>query len=288
MLGINEISVLFSEVLLSAYPLLIKLSDASVYLQTGLRLATFSILAAVILIVTGGDLSTILTGETAIVGLLNLLHIGSSYIGFDKLSGGNAMALFYTYPIWNILGAATILGESVAISAIPWIGLACFGAIALAKPTGDKWALTGVIGALLAALTETGIYLWFKWKGDDDKAGKGKGKGPWREMLQMYGGSGLFWLIASIVLLASGIITPNLFTSSNIGNIVLFNSLIGFIGYAVRFYLIPKISTVLFSALSFFGVFSAYAFSWLFANETPTITQIIGAFAIVVANMALI
>ena len=69
---------------------------------------------------------------------------------------------------------------------------------------------------------------------------------------------------------------------------VLFNSLIGFAGYALRFYLIPNVSTIVFSTLSFFGVLSAYLFGWAFSNEIPTLAQGLGAAAIIAANTVLL
>ena len=171
MIGIQEALVLFSEIVLSGYPLLIKLVDASVFFQVGLRMAVFTGMAALAALTTGIALPTIgslLTGETAAVGILNLLHVTGSYVGFEQLAGGNAMALFYTYPVMNILGAAWVLGEHIPFSSLPWIGVALAGTIALSAPTVSNWTAVGVIGALLAALTETGIYLWFKKEGDQD------------------------------------------------------------------------------------------------------------------------
>jgi drug/metabolite transporter (DMT)-like permease len=77
-------------------------------------------------------------------------------------------------------------------------------------------------------------------------------------------------------------------SGGNLANMILFNSLIGFVGYALRFYLIPNVSTVVFSTLSFFGVLSAYLFGWLFSNETPTLIQGLGAAAIIAANTVLL
>jgi len=69
---------------------------------------------------------------------------------------------------------------------------------------------------------------------------------------------------------------------------IAFNSIVGFVGYALRFYLIPNVSTVVFSTLSFFGVISAYLFGWVFSNETPTLLQGLGATAIILANTVLL
>lgn len=286
MFGIHEIMVLLSEIVLSAYPLLIKLVKTSVIFQVGLRMFVFTGLAALAAILTGVPVlpATLLTAESASTGLLNLLHVGASYVGFEQLAGGNAMALFYTYPVWNLIGAAAVFGESIPLSSLPWILVALGGAVALAQPTAQNWTLLGVVAALVAALTETGIYLWFKSHKD------GESDQPWTKMVQMYGSSGVFWLIGILIALLVGFVGTDIFKISRAGlsGVLLFNGLVGFLGYALRFYLIPKVSTIVFSALSFFGVISAYGLGWLVTNEVPTALQAAGAAAIIAANAVLV
>jgi drug/metabolite transporter (DMT)-like permease len=284
---INEVLLLISEVVLSAYPLLIKLVDATVLFQVGLRMFVFAGLGAAFAFLTGSPIvpvSGVISLETTATGLLNLLHVGSSYIGFEQLAAGNAMALFYTYPVFNIVGAALAFGEQIPIRSLPWIGVALAGTIALAQPTRTNWTLVGVIAALLAALTETGIYLWFKSHKNDESSQ------PWTKMTQMYGGSGVLWLLGVVAALLLGLVNKSVFKvgSGALGSIMLFNSLVGFVGYALRFYLIPKVSTVVFSSLSFFGIISAYLLSWVFTAEVPSWTQAAGAAAIIAANIALV
>jgi drug/metabolite transporter (DMT)-like permease len=289
---IYEALLILAETVLSAYPLLIKLVDATVYFQTGLRMIVYTVLAVIAAQASGAPIlaSTFFSAETIATGIMNLLHVGASYTAFEQLAGGNAMALFYTYPVWNILGAAVLLKESVSLTSLPWIGLAVAGAILLAQPTTSNWTALGVVAALLAALTETGIYLWFRSHGEaDQKEGVDKDQ-PWTKMIQMYGSSGIFWIVGTIVLSALGILAKNTFNISGVGlgSIVLFNSLIGFVGYGLRFYLIPKVSTVTFSALSFVGIIAAYLLSWIFAGEVPSLAQSLGAAAIIVANTVLV
>jgi drug/metabolite transporter (DMT)-like permease len=208
----------------------------------------------------------------------------ASYTAFDQLAAGNAMALFYTYPVWNILGSAAVFGEQIQLSSLPWIGLALIGTILLSKPTVTNWTLIGILAALVAALTETGIYLWFKSHGDGETAQ------PFTKMAQMYGSSGVLWAVGVVAMLALGYLGKGAFSISagGLGSILTYNAIVGFLGYALRFYLIPKVSTVTFSALSFFGVIAAYVFSWGFTGEMPTITQGLGAAAIVIANTVLL
>lgn len=278
--------VIVSEVLLSAYPLLIKLVDTTVFFQTGLRMMLYTVLAFLAAKGTGTSLGglELFTAETVGSGLLNLVHVLSSYAAFSSLSAGNAMALFYTYPIWNLVGSWILHGEKIAMEAVPWLGLAIAGTIALVQPTATNWTLLGVAAALTAALTETGIYLWFK--GD----GKQPDTAPWPKMVQMYGSSSLAWITAAVVLGIVGYLGLNTYSvsSGGLAAILLFNTLVGFVGYALRFYMIPKVSTIVFSSLSFVGVVSAYLFGWVGAGEVPTLLQMGGAAAIIVANTVLL
>ena len=250
-------------------------------------MAIYSVLAGTAGVLTGASvpIANLWSVEGIATGLLNLFHVGSSYTAFEQLPAGNAMALFYMYPVFNILGAAAVFGESVHYTALPWIALAFFGTLLLAQPTPTNWTLIGVICALVAAATETCIYLWFRSKSKDDKSDTQ----PWTKMTQMYGSSGLWWILVAVVGSVLGLLAKNTFRLSlgGLGIITLFNALVGFVGYALRFYLIPRISTVVFSALSFFGVISAYGFGWLFQSEVPNYTQIAGAVAIVIANAVL-
>lgn len=275
--------VLLSEVVLSAYPILIKKVDASVFLQTGIRMWTFVVCAAIAALITGAPLAGFGFTETTVTGLLNLLHVGSSYTAFEALPAGNAMSLFYTYPIWNLIGAAFAFKETIPQTSIPWIAIAAIGAILLSQPTKQNWTLLGVIAALVAALTETGIYLWFR-KSDD----KGEpDTQPWTKMLSMYGGSGILWIGLALVLMYKW--RTWLPTSAGgLKTMLLFNTLIGFVGYGLRFYMIPKVSTIAFSAMSFFGIVAAYLLGWIFVGEVPNIMQAIGAGLIILANSVLL
>jgi drug/metabolite transporter (DMT)-like permease len=109
-------------------------------------------------------------------------------------------------------------------------------------------------------------------------------------MIQMYGSSGVLWAVGIAASAAIGVLAKNIFdiTPSSLGGILAFNSLIGFAGYALRFFLIPQVDTMLFSALSFFGIFSAYIFDWIFTSQKPNAIQLAGAVAIIIANTVLV
>jgi len=273
-----EWAVFASEAILSAYPILIKQTDASIFTQVGFRTGIFALAAIGCAIFMGQSLTNLSPLILLAGGLLNLTHVGASYKAFTDLSAGNAMALFYTYPIMNLVAASLTLGERIEPLTWMWMGVALVGAILIAQPSGTGWNLLGVGAALLAAATETGIYLLFR---DLPKQTL-----PWKRMLELYGGSFLLWGGLALSGLWKGGAGSLKITS--VAAMVLFNLLIGFVGYGLRFFTIPKISTVAFSALSFFGIISAYIFGWLFQSEVPSWSAFAGAVAIILANSQLL
>jgi drug/metabolite transporter (DMT)-like permease len=277
MFGFNELLVFTSEIVLSSYPVLIKLANATVFAQIGFRMYVFAIAAFICALFTGQSLAGFAVSTSIAVGLLNILHVGASYTAFDILSAGNAMALFYTYPIMNLIGSSIVYDEIISPTTWIWMIIALIGALFVAQPSVTKgWNLIGVAAALTAAATETGIFLWFKNQPPDSQ--------PWRNMFQMYGSSAGMWTAAMLTVpSATGVVT-------NISAItmVLFNLLVGFTGYAARFFAIPNISTAAFSSLSFFGIIAAYGFGWLFIGETPSMFSILGAIMIMIANIFLL
>jgi len=273
-----EWAVFASEAILSAYPILIKQTDASIFTQVGFRTGIFALAAMGSAIFMGQSLVNLSPLILLGGGLLNLAHVGASYKAFTDLSAGNAMALFYTYPIMNLVAASLTLGETIEPLTWMWMGVALVGAVLIAQPSGSGWNLLGVGAALLAAATETGIYLLFR---DLPKQTL-----PWKRMLELYGGSFLLWGGLAVSGLWKGGAGPLQMTS--VVAMVLFNLLIGFVGYGLRFFTIPKISTVAFSALSFFGIIAAYIFGWLFQSEVPSWSAFAGAAAIILANSQLL
>ena len=69
---------------------------------------------------------------------------------------------------------------------------------------------------------------------------------------------------------------------------LLFNGLVGFGGYLMRFSAIPLVSTLIFSMLSLFGIVAAFIFGYLFEGEKPSWMALAGSALIVVANGVLI
>jgi drug/metabolite transporter (DMT)-like permease len=268
--------VVASEIALALYPILIKNVPTTLFTQVFSRFLTYTVLG--IALAKPGELVTALgssgIGSTVGLSLMNLLHVGSSYYAFKELPAGVSMSLFYTYPIFNVIGGALFFGESVTAFDIALIILAFAGVVLVSmgnksEDTKDPYNWKGLLAGLTAALTETLIY--FSVKSVPTKT-------PFFSMIKLYS--------AGVAILAAGSAatgTPIDFRGSVWLPMILFNSLIGFIGYCLRFYAIPLVPTVIFSLLTFIGVVASFGWGYLFAGEVPSTLSAVGAAVITAA-----
>ena len=63
--------------------------------------------------------------------------------------------------------------------------------------------------------------------------------------------------------------------------IVLFNALVGFIGYVMRFYIIPRITIIKFNSMIFIGIIFAYIWGYLLSSEMIYMENILGSLIII-------
>jgi drug/metabolite transporter (DMT)-like permease len=273
--------IIGSEAALALYPLLIKNVPTNLATQVVSRALVYSGLAYFFasqsdVMMTWGNLQGILRSSS--LGLLTLFHIGSSYYAFQELPTGVSISLFYTYPIWNLLGAAIGFGESFSLIQISLVLIGFAGAVLVAYGNKDpdpqkqkdpfKWK--GVVAALFAALSESAMYFAVR---------TAERPSPFYAILELYPGALLALLPVLWYTKSSIDFRPQVWA-----RMLSFNTLIGFLGYALRFYAIPRVSTVVFSLLSFVGVLASFGWGYLFANEIPSWITFVGG--LVIAGVA--
>jgi drug/metabolite transporter (DMT)-like permease len=272
---LNSAVIILSEVALALYPILIKRVPTDLTTQTLSRLLTFSILGYALSSQTDVK-QTWGTSEGAFrsmsLGLLTLLHVGVSYFAFETLPAGVAMSLFYFYPILNLIGGVIGFGESISMiqGFLVLIAFAGVVLVSLSITEGDvkgeekdPYHWKGILAALTAALTETLMYFAVR---------TAKLPNPYFATLELYPGALIPFLG---MLLASGKSIdwrPSIWIP-----MTLFNVLIGFVGYSLRFWAIPRVTTLLFSILTFIGVIASFSWGYVFAEETPSWMALIGA-----------
>lgn len=250
------LSVLFSESVLSLYPILIKSYSTNLYTQTLIRFLMYSVSALIV-----GGLNPLYKSYTStttyihnlLYGSLNIVHVISSYVAFSYLPAGIAMSLFYTYPLWNIIGSILFLKEKLNTKIIPSFLVSMIGIYLLSyQDKTVQFNTIGLIAVAIAALTETAIFLVVKASDTN----------PFMNIHQLY--------LSGFVLLLLGLFIPSNYTTFDnhyLLPLILFNGILGFIGYSLRFWSIPKLSTIVYSILSLFGIISSFLWGYLFVNE---------------------
>jgi drug/metabolite transporter (DMT)-like permease len=280
MINLPSAAVLYSESVLSLYPILVKQLRSSLTSQVFQRCVAYSLLA---LIVGGlGSITNLFSSGSNILlflalGLVNLAHVWTSYRAFQKLPGGVALTLFYTYPILNILGAWLVFGEKISMSSVPYFAIIMAGVYLLITATGkakkvpgekenfkdddarddekSEFKLMDILAGLGAAATETLIYLLLYSRRAE------KGVNMFTSVQRVYGSS----MLLMLPLLFLGKID---FVREEVSKMGLWNGLLGFTGYAARFAAIPLVSPLLYSALSLFGIMAGYIWGFMFGKET--------------------
>lgn len=273
-------TTIMAEIALALHPILIKQVPVGLPTQLLARLGTYSVLAGAAaspkdIALSWG--SWPVAWKSIGFGLMNLVHIGSSYLSYNHLPAGSALALFYTYPFFNILAGVLFLGESFDMAILPLLLAAFVGVLFIAKYTKDgdedkegesnnsskKNIAFGVAASLISALTETMIFMITK-TGEEPTA--------WLPILKLYPG-------ALAGLLAWGAWSGSEFqtTLKNWTPLLLFNVFVGFLGYSLRFWSIPRLPTAVFSILTFIGVAAGYGWGLLYAKEVPSKGALFGA-----------
>lgn len=316
----ESITLVISEIALSLYPQLIKLTNTNITSQISIRFITYTILAILgyfISPIHSSSLSSILNypiTQYLSLGLINILHVAVSYIAFHFLSSGVGYSLFYTYPIFNLLGRSLIFQETIKPSAFLYIILAILGVYLITNkeysenattpakiiPTNPTNQITtetemisiGVFAGLLSAITESIIYLTVRNTTSIKSS-------SYQEILRFYSLGAVIGIILIVYNYYKNTTntdtktnttpeSPSAFFSFQIsGNdvitLVLFNALIGFLGYIFRFYAIPRINTIEFNSLIFLGVIFSYLWGFFLSGETIHPEYILGSLLIIIS-----
>jgi drug/metabolite transporter (DMT)-like permease len=283
-----EILTIGSEVTLALYPILIKVADQNLFRQLTARFATFFAAAVAFAFATGAtkQLTAVLLNPAITIGLglIYVLHVASSYFAFKELDAGTAMSLFYTYPFWNLLAGFFLFDESISITSILLLIISLIGVYLVSKTPSsqqekDKEGFTtaaqpaswqGILSGLLSALTETAVFAAMRLLSV---------KEPASPSAFIAGHSAIGTILAAL----ASIFIPQAKQAVSSGTsykwiqMILFNAIIGFGGYALRMYVIPRLTTASFSILSVIGAAAAFFWGWLYAEETPTMEKLIGA-----------
>jgi drug/metabolite transporter (DMT)-like permease len=273
--------VFYAETVLSLTPILIKLVPTNLTTQTLARFLIYPIAALAVggfkpltdLFKSGGQSLLQNLG----LGSLNVAHVASSYLAFSELPAGIAMALFYTYPLWNLIGASAVFGEAFPWHLLPVVAVALAGTFMVASQAKDddkksikfgqiNWK--GVAAALIAALTETGLFLTVRGTGQPT---------PFHNIHQFYLSGLPFIFLIYALFKGNDAVQPIDWNWRHWLPLIAFNGVLGFTGYTARFWSIPRLPTIVYTVLSMFGVVAAFVWGHIFVGEAIRPVALAGA-----------
>jgi len=285
-------SKLVAEGLLSLYPIFVKNIGLPLSLQVWSRVFSYTAISA-FFIDYPFVLQNLFSKNGILLSLITLIHIYTSYRGFQLLESGVSYTLFYIYPILILLFSKQGLHPVMLLSLLGVLLLSYSPAVKVAahdQPTEDfvessaaspkattaastAWNPEGYIMILLAALTEALIYFVVR---------NIKTENSWNHIfLSYFLGAGIL-----SVGFSPQIIGMNL--NSSLSWSLGINVVIGLFGYLLRFFAISRLEPMLYAPLSYFGVFMAYVYGIFIQKDTITLQKILGTLMIILPNVYLV
>ncbi len=300
-----------SESLLSLYPVFVKNIGLNINIQLWTRLIIYFIISLFLCNFTFIK-EHLFSFMGLLLGITNLIHIYSSYKGFQLLESGIAYTLFYTYPIiilllsgkrfhWSIIlafiGTILLLSEQLKDNKTKRIK-------STKKDDQKEDKYEGFVMILIAALTEAFIYFQVR---------NIPTKNNWNHLFIAYFIGALFMSIYIFFYYKeenkdyinnNNNINNSLeaFENNNnnnnksifdliknkeklnrIGIALLINGVIGSIGYFLRFYAATRLEPLVYASLSYIGIFMSFVYGIIFNKESFTLIKLIGSILIFIS-----
>jgi len=282
------IGKLASESLLSLYPTIVKNINIPFELKLWTRFLPYTLISLLFI-----DFKFVKDNLFSKNGLLlsftTVIHIYSSYKGFEGLESGVAYTIFYLYPLMILLMA----GEKISpFMIIPLIGVALLVSenAEVNKDTDErienleqkddktpendvkpkKEVMFSIVMILLAGFTEALLYFIVR---------RLKTPNNWNHLFISYA-IGAIAISGSVLSKLNAISFNGLLSSSFILNIV-----IGLFGYLLRFYATTRLEPSIYAPLSYFGIVMSYIYGIAFNTDVITLKKVIGTLCVIIPNL---
>lgn len=277
------LSKLSSESLLSLYPVFVKNINLPISIQLLSRVVIYTLIAGFLCNFTFIR-EHIFTVMGLLLGVTNFIHIYTSYRGFQLLESGIAYTLFYTYPIMILLISQQKINMYVFIALLGVYLLTMEQQLQKHENYENKkeelkenFPYEGFAMIFFAALTEALIYFQVR---------KIPTKNNWNHLFISY-------FLSSLVMIAYTMYSKefqhqDIQFKQRFSFAIFLNGLIGTVGYFLRFYATSRIGPVLYSILSYFGIFMSFVYGVIFNKEQITWRKGLGALLIIISNYFII
>jgi len=305
-------SKLCSEALLSLYPVFVKNINIPLHLQLWSRFITY-------IVITGFFVNwdfiynSLLSKNGLLLSFVTIIHVYTSYRGFQLLESGVAYALFYTYPLMilllagepiNLLMILAIIGVLLLSNDIPGSLIETNNDNGNVNENGNKKETymdqsdtpsilhehmmnntknnKYIPDSILDIFTKNEGYIMIAFAAFTEAiiyfiVRSIKTTNNWNHMfLSYFLGTFLFSFIGikDIVKITF---------SSTLSISLVINAIIGLCGYVLRFYATTRLSPSIYAPLSYVGIVMAYIYGFIFNNDKINLQKIIGTLCILLA-----
>ena len=264
------VSKLISESLLSLYPIFVKNIGLPLSLQTWSRCFSYAVISG-LFIDYSFVINSLFTYSGIMLSLVTIVHIYTSYRGFELLESGVAYSIFYLYPIIILLMSGHKIQSIMLLSLVGVYLLASKEMGFFSK--GSENTLLGVIMIGLAAFTEAVIYFLVR----DIKT-----MNNWNHIFISYflGAILLTWYFFDNI--------KGMKWNGRLSMSLGINSLIGLIGYLLRFYAVSRLDTMVYAPLSYFGIVMSFVYGIFIGGDSIDLKKVVGAGLIIFSNLWLL
>lgn len=276
------LSKLTSESILGFVPFFIKTINISFFDKYFIRFLIF-VLISIFFVDFNIIQKYLFNKDGLILGFITIIHVYTSYKGYELLKGGVANSILYLYPLFILL---------IKDQKFRWVYLIfIIGLFLLAysdyfyyqteeyknnifdlTKKEQSYNFEGILNMLISAITEAFIYFYIL---------KIKTNNNWNHIFISYFMGLLLILLFNVKKIINYQLNFNKFVIS------LFYIFILLIGYYLRFYAINHLSTINYSILSYLGIFITYLYGFIFLKENVNIFNISGTLLIIIGNLLL-
>jgi drug/metabolite transporter (DMT)-like permease len=296
---------LLSESLLSLYPIFVKMIKLPLSIQLWSRFITYIFISS-FFVNWNFIKNNIISKWSLLLFIITMIHVYTSYRGFQLLESGVSYAIFYTYPIFILLFANTKINPIIILTII---GVYLLAFESYKKNDNEKnienyekkndneknienyeennsnetikyeenFKYEGIIMMLLASITEALIYYIVR---------NIKTENSWNHLFISYGFGTILFTIYNI-LNKNSVITlfKDITISKKITMSLIINALIGLFGYLLRIKSMYNLSPNIYAPLSYFGILIAFVYGIFINNEQINFNKIIGTLLIIISNL---
>ena len=282
------IGKLASESLLSLYPTIVKNINIPFELKLWTRFIPYTLIS-LLFIDFKFVKENLFSKNGFLLSFITVIHIYSSYKGFEGLESGVAYTIFYLYPLMILLMA----GEKISpFMILPLVGVTLLVSedtevkkdadehIENLEQKGNKSdenkvktkkdTMFSVAMILLAGFTEALLYFVVR---------RLKTPNNWNHLFISYA-FGAIALSGSVLSKLNTVLFNGLLSSSFILNIA-----IGLFGYLLRFYATTRLEPSMYAPLSYFGIVMSYVYGIAFNTDVITLKKVIGTLCVILPNL---